>query len=139
MTKLLLYFSVVIITSVTFLSAYASDAPNLVGSSLKLDDEVASATEIVTGKFIELNQSSAFTLSGDRYHGQISISDVLKGNAPVSTKVAFWVVPETKESAPNLHDSYIAIIDNHIIHKLLPATANNITKVKALIAQIPKR
>jgi len=137
MTKPLSFCSFLIITALTLLSAHASDGPALTGSSLKLDDEVASATEIVIGKFTEINEGASFTLSGYRYRGLIAISDILKGNAPVSSKVAFTVGIQTRESAPNLSDTYIVIIDNHHIHKLLPATVDNIAKVKALIAAAP--
>jgi len=134
MTKPLSYYFIPIITAFTLLTAYASDAPILTGSSLKLKEEVASATEIVIGTFTELNEGASFTLSGNRYRAQIVTSDILKGNALVSSKVAFLVVPENKETAPNFNEIYIMIIDHQRIHMLLPATEDNIAKVKALIA-----
>jgi hypothetical protein len=99
---------------------------------------MASATEIVIGKFAEINRGGSFTMSGDRYRGKIATTNILKGNALPSSEVSFLVIPETKESVPNLADTYIFIIHNHHIDKLLPATADNIAKVKALIAQALK-
>jgi len=137
MTKPLSFCSFLIITAIILLSAYASDGPALSGSSLKLDDEVASATEIVIAKFTEITEGASSTLSGYRYKGLIAISDILKGNAPVSSKIAFTVGMQTKESVPNLSDIYILILDNHHIRKLLPATDANVAKIKALIAATP--
>lgn len=125
------------ILELTVLSSYANGSPNLTGSSLKLTDEVTSATEIVVGKFTKIGNGASFTLSGRRYRGQVALSEILKGTVFDSSDIAFTVGIQSKEVVPNLEDTYIVFIHNHRIKKLLPASDDNIAKVKALIAAAP--
>jgi hypothetical protein len=78
-------------------------------------------------------------MMGVGYHGEITILQVLKGNAFGSLEVGFSVIrgPKNTEAEPNLDDKYIIMMSGHDVRKLLPATDANIAKIKALIAAAP--
>ena len=47
--------------------------------------------------------------------------------------------PKDTEVVPNLHDTYIVILTQHHVYKLLPATDANISMVNEMIAKLPAK
>jgi hypothetical protein len=142
MKKYSLTYCYTIVTAFSIICCYANEETPLplVGHLSSIKDETSSATDVVVGKFIRVRESGAASLNGEYYQGQITVLRPLKGNLSGSLEVGFRVIPvnKDKESEPNLSDSYIIIMSSPgDIRKLLPATADNIAKVKALIAAVP--
>lgn len=139
MKKSLSFYYYFIMTALSLHCRYASNSPLLVGSAYAAKDEVASAMDIVIGKFTKLKGGVSVTINGSAYHGQITISEILKGNETGSLDVGFSLRSanmNAKELEPNLKDTYIMIMSSEgMISKLLPATDANIRMVKQLIAQ----
>jgi len=140
MKKPLSFYYSFILTAFSLAYVYA-DVPHLAGSGYAIGDVVASATDIVVGKFTKVKSDGAASMMGMSYHGQITISETLKGTDSGSLEVAFYLnsaISPTNESEPNLHDTYIMILTDHqAIRKLLPVTDDNMSKIKALIAAAP--
>jgi hypothetical protein len=140
MIKNLSFYYCIILTVFSSICSYADENTPLVGHWRSTKDEIASATDIVIGKFTQVRAGGAGSISGLEYHGAITVLHVLKGNASGNVEVVFRVIlgSKDKEAEPDLGDTYIIILyDHQMIRKLLPATDANIAKVKALIAAAP--
>jgi hypothetical protein len=136
----ILFYYCVFIMAFSSVCSYADESKPLVGHWRSTKDEIACATDIVVGKFSQVRAGGAESFSGLQYHGKINVLHVLKGNETGNLKVVFRVILGSKdtEAEPNLGDSYIIILyDHQMIRKLLPATDDNIAKVRALIAAAP--
>jgi hypothetical protein len=139
MIRPLSFYYCVIITAFSLVCTYAGESVPLVGSLNSTRDEVISATDVVLGKFTKVRAGGFESMMGVGYHGEITILQVLKGNAFGSLEVGFSVIrgPKNTEAEPNLDDKYIIMMSGHDVRKLLPATDANIAKIKALIAAAP--
>jgi hypothetical protein len=140
MKKLLLRFNCLVWLALSMACGYADEETPLVGHLSSVKEEVASATDIVIGKFTKVTVGGTASMNGMDYHGTIIISQALKGTESGSLEVGFRVIPASKdkEVEPNLEDTYIMfLIEHHGIRKLLLATDANIATMKALIAAAP--
>jgi hypothetical protein len=134
-----LFFSY-IVAVLSGICSYADTDARSVGHLNDSKGEVAAAANIVLAKFTNVKGSGAASMLGTLYHGNIKILQVLKGDASGNVEVGFSVIqgPKDTEVEPNLTDIYIIVLaGHHEIRKLLPATDDNIAKVKALIAAAP--
>jgi len=128
----LLLFSI-FVTTITLPCIYADDSIVLPGSLHGTSEEVSSASDIVLGKFTEIGGGAWANSNGTHYHGKLAVSEDLKGKLMGSLNIHFAI--GGKESVPNQTDVYIVILmDGQWILKLLPASAENVAQVKALIA-----
>jgi len=116
--------------------AYADEGARLVGSRTSTKEVTVSATDIVLGKFTKVRPTNAASMLGVLYNGEITISQALKGNKSGSLEVGFSVIPigKDKEAEPNLRDTYIMFITDQQVLKLLPATDENISRIKSFLA-----
>ena|ERR1700734_861270 len=119
-----------------------------IGSSLKSEDLVPRCNAILIGTILDMGLASA--KSPDRmafYHVKVSPSQVLFGKVRHTISVTIHVTWDSHvhEEVPVKGESYIFFlktgsqegIDPFTVLKLLPATDDNIAKVKALIAAAP--
>jgi hypothetical protein len=124
----------------------SSDTKMLSGHSKKNQDAAKESTDIVIGVFTSLGSPGAGATGENDYdQAEVEVVNALKGALSGTLKV-FYVVfampGKDQESPPVLGTQYIMFIQklgptDYEIKKLLPATDDNIAKVKALIAAAP--
>ena len=122
--------------------------PILSGSSLKSEDTVIKSDAIFIGQITQMGFQSLKAAGRSSYYGNIvKILQVLRGTVDAQIKITLYVyyVSDTPENPPKTGNSYIFFVkknapgqpDPYAALKLLPATDDNIAKVKALIAASP--
>lgn len=123
---------------------HASDNTQLAGYSRSTREEALSSDDIVIGRFTNTGHSGVAFFSGLLYEdAKLSISINLKGKLSGNVTVDYSIessaaTPNVVEVVPNVTDTYILIIyHGHQIRKMLPATDDNITEVKKIIATAP--
>ncbi len=146
----LLFICVITICAAPVLSK--GDAPTqssttaLSGHEKKNEDLVAVVPDIVVAKFTSLGNGSDDAPGATFYEkAEIEIVSSLKGTLSGDLQAGYSVKlfpPSKKETVPVIGTPYIMFIQKlgpteYEIKKLLPATDNDIAKVKALIAAAP--
>jgi hypothetical protein len=116
----------------------------LSGSSLRSGDLIVKSDVICVGEITTIGSPLSRATGQDTYAGvKIQISQDLKSHidSPALVEIVVAKEHDLKEEAPELETSYIFFIKKipgwNIVLKLLPATDDNIAKVKALIAAAP--
>jgi len=116
------------------------------GSSLSLEKVVSHADIIVVAKLVSLGITIPdATAQADYDSAQIQVTQILKGAPNQSLTVSITVhysKGRIEEFAPEEGKEYLFLIHtddakSYTVLKILPATDDTITKVKALIAAAP--
>jgi hypothetical protein len=127
-------------------SQSSSDTKMLSGHGKKSENAIKESTDIVIAVFTTLGSPGADATGENDYDGaEIEITSALKGTLSGKLKVFYivYAMPgKNQESPPVLGTQYIMFIHQtgpteYEIKKLLPATDDNIAKIKALIAAAP--
>lgn len=123
--------------------------PALSGSTLRSEDVATKADAVFVGQITHLGFSNLKALGEAVYRGlQVKVLQVLRGSVdPQSTFTLRVMVPSisSHENPPAVGSTYIFFVkkddpskhDAYTVLKLLPATDDNIAKVKAVIAAAP--
>jgi hypothetical protein len=120
----------------------------LSGSDLKSEDIVLKANAVFVGEITELGHPNTKAPGQNVYHGvQIKVLQVLRGSVDAQVTVTLYIhfAPNSSENPPKVGNTYIFFAHKNTevgwnpftVLKLLPATDDNIAKVKALIAAAP--
>ena len=122
-----------------------TEAVNPVGHAQKSEELVKSTNEVIIGKLISIGYPSGDSSDEDFYdQAEVEVISVLKGDMSGTVKVSYSVrLGKNKEMVPVIGTQYIMFIhmlppNEFRIKKLLPATDDNISKVKQLISQATK-
>jgi hypothetical protein len=118
------------------------------GHSKKDQDFINPTIDIVVAKFIALGNGSADEVGATYYErAQVQITSTLQGALSGNIKVSFTArsFPKNeKDALPALNTEYILFIrdqkidpDDYELEKILPATDQNIARIKSLIAAAP--
>ena len=118
------------------------------GSNLKSEDVLLKVSAIFIGKITQIGFANTKMEGVLIYRNvQINVLRILRGSLDAKSTFRLDVVPLTgfREISPVAGNSYIFFVkrnyegepDPFIVVKLLPATDNNIARVKALIAAAP--
>ncbi|MDB4793752.1 hypothetical protein OAG63_01835 [Methylacidiphilales bacterium] len=129
-------------------NAVENTSTKLSGSDLKSGDAITKCDAIFVGEITQMGFQSLKATGRSSYYGNIiKILQVLRGAISVQIKVTLYVyyVSDTPENIPKVGNPYIFFVkknasgqpDPYTALKLLPATDDNITKVKALITAAP--
>jgi hypothetical protein len=119
------------------------DNPPMPGHEAKEQDLIKKKNEIVVAKFISLGSGGLDELGASSYEkAEIEITQTLRGNLSGHLKVSYVVksLPTNEQEArPTIDILYIMFIhslgaNEYETEKLLPATDQNISRIKALIA-----
>ncbi len=124
--------------------------PILSGSAQKSEEIAAKANTVFIGKIIELGDPVPIAMDTASYSGvQVKVLQILRGT--VNDEVVKVTLHTTwgrnmHETPPVIGNTYIFFArkntekgwNPYTVLKLLPATDDNITKVKALIAAAPE-
>jgi hypothetical protein len=133
---------------VSSLEAQSSQLENssvkLSGSRFKAEEIVAKANVICVGEIVQIGPPLTRAAAQASYPGvKIQISQCLKGDlsSPALIEIVVAKEPNVTEEAPKAGTTYIFFIKQttswNMVLKLLPATDDNIAKVKAMIAAAP--
>jgi hypothetical protein len=118
----------------------------LIGHHKKEEGLAAKVGAIFVGQFITLGDGPGADEPGMEYfdNAQVKVEQSLKGTLSGIVKVSYSVmsIPTEKESSPKSLKDYIFFINiisptQLSVVKLLPATDQNVAKIKALIAAVP--
>lgn len=153
MKSLLKYLlALVTVGLLPMIAAHAQSAPTSMGEGLftghmkKNENVLKEAKDIIVGKFTALGYPGSDASGEDFYEqGQVEVISALRGSLAGTLRVGYSVrtVPgKDQEIPPVVGTEYIMFIqklgpNECEIKKLLPATDENITKIKALIAAAP--
>jgi len=121
------------------------ESPQLPGNTVNEQELINSKTDIVIAKFISLGNASIDELGATYYErAQIQISSSLRGLLSGTIKISFSAktFPKNeKDVLPTLNTEYILFIrnqkidpDDYELQKIIPASAANLTRIKALVA-----
>jgi hypothetical protein len=137
-------FSSCIFMGLTLVSSSAQETKSLSGSRYKIEDVIQKRVAVFVGKINDLGGSSGRSIGVDVYHRvMVTCLQNLSGHVDTQLKVRLNVSwPD--EAPPVLNTPYIFVVrkeegslSDYDVLKLLPATDDNIAKVKALIAAAP--
>jgi hypothetical protein len=132
----LVIFAIIQLTSIALADQTA--AILLPGSSQSVVETFATASNVVIAKFTAIGGPAAVGGGVEICNGgKISILKTLRGNVAgqLNAKYELRIFDKVPESPPNLNDSYICMMyDSNTILKIIPATAENISTIKKLIA-----
>lgn len=116
----------------------------LTGHTKKIENAIKETTDIVIASFTKLGFPGSDASGEDSYdQAEIEITGILKGTLAEKHLKVFYIVQsmpgKNQEKAPIIGVQYIMFIqklspNEYEIKKLLPATDENIIKIKALIA-----
>ena len=119
--------------------------PVISGSTLKSDDIVSKADAIFVGKITAIGFGNLKAKGESVYRGvQVKVLKVLRGTIESSITVTLHVIAvmDFHEDPPEAGSPYIFFVkkagalekDPYVVLKLLPATDDNIAKIKQLVA-----
>ena len=123
----------------------ASDSRRLPGSTLGVDEAFSKSYTVFVGQFTSFGRSGACGPGEtDLYGSKVDATRILKGTYDPKVTVAFAVLSDLGERRPEMPLSYVFFVkkndgkgvyfDPYAIVKLLPATDDNIAKVRKLIS-----
>ena len=144
--KNLLLACLVMFCAVPVLSRGDTPATALSGHEKKSEDLIAVVPDIVVGKFTSLGSGSDDAPGATFYEkAEIEVVSSLKGTLSGNLQAGYSVKsfpPSKKETVPVIGTPYIMFIQKlgpteYEIKKLLPATDDNLAKVKGLIDAAP--
>jgi hypothetical protein len=120
------------------------------GRDVAVEGALSKADVVLIGKLSgagnEVDSPPFAPVAGPTFSGaRISVIQVLKGTAGSSVGVSFFVNSANHEKSPDAASSYIFFLaknaanatDQYTILKILPASDDNVSKIKALIAALP--
>lgn len=123
-----------------------AESTNLAGSTLKMEDTVLKANAIFVGEIIQEGIPDVSAPGRSAYSGvKVKVLQVLRGSVDAQVSVTLYTTYSSNEQPPKAGSTYIFLAhkntepgwDAYKVFKLLPATDENIAKVKQLIAVGP--
>jgi hypothetical protein len=121
----------------------AQNEPLLSGSTLKSEDIAVKVDAVFVGEITDPGLTVPTSPGMASYNGvQVKVLQVLRGSIDAQTiTVKLDIFAANREEPPKVGTQYIFFVkkdgDRFTALKLLPATDDHITKVKALIAAAP--
>ncbi|MDB4793753.1 hypothetical protein OAG63_01840 [Methylacidiphilales bacterium] len=117
--------------------------PILSGSGLKVEDIAMKCDAIFIGQIVSLGDAETASAGIDTRGASIKVLQILRGSvgSQVGVAISTSLWPSLHEQIPQVGKSYIFFVHQEgtrfTVLKLLPATDDHISKVKALIAAAP--
>lgn len=140
----LLFFGIQMVKAQNIPAGASQNQSILSGSRLKSEDVTTKVDAVFIGEIEEIGFPTTLSPGALTYHGvKVKVLQVLRGSVGAEVTVTLYAerTSNVREQAPKVSGTYIFFIKQtpgwNIVHKLLPATDDNIAKVKQLIAAAP--